>query len=304
MVILHEIEKNGETRQLVADPFSDEVSDMESFVIDNITMLHEGLSLLSEQPIDGTSKKRSDILALDDDGRLFIIELKKDYADEHYFYQIANYYNIWKSKPDSISKLYYKNKERLGKKQYDSSLDPYVIVVAPEISDELVNLATTLKFNTKFIEIERFKKNSQLFVVINHKLVNQKKEKETKDRQIYDWNYYAKHWEANDEEMNAIQKLHDSILEFTNSQNWNIKPEFNKHYIAMKHGSSNICDIRVDRGYLIIGTSKFKENEKPDDENEWEFYPPNGGFYYDFEPKDIPEISKLENFLIRSYSRT
>jgi len=184
MVILYEIGKGDEVKQLVLDPFTDEVSDMESFVIDNITMLHEGLSLLSEQPIDGTSKKRSDILALDDDGRLFIIELKKDYADEHYFYQIANYYNIWKSKPDSISKLYYKNKERLGKKQYDSSLDPYVIVVAPEISDELVNLATTLKFNTKFIEIERFKKNSQLFVVINHKLVNQKKEKETKDSQI------------------------------------------------------------------------------------------------------------------------
>jgi len=304
MVILYEIGKGDEVKQLVLDPFTDEVSDMESFVIDNITMLHEGLSLLSEQPIDGTSKKRSDILALDDDGRLFIIELKKDYADEHYFYQIANYYNIWKSKPDSISKLYYKNKERLGKKQYDSSLDPYVIVVAPEISDELVNLATTLNFNTKFIEIERFKKNDQTFIVINHKLVSQKKERETSDREIHDWDYYAKKWKANENQMNAIKKLHDDILEFTNSQNWNIKPEYNKNYIAMKHGGSNVCDLRIDQDELCIGTSKFKKDEKPDDENKWKFYAPYRSFYSYFEPNKAPEISKLENFLKRSYSRT
>lgn len=298
------IVKENSLQQISSDEFKDEVSDMESFVIDNITMLHEGLSVLSEQTIDGRTKKRSDILALDEDGRLFIIELKKDYADEHHLFQIIKYYDIWKNKHDSISKLYYKNKDRLGEKQYDSSLDPYVIIVAPEISDELVNLASYQKFNIKFIEVERFKKNDQLFVVINHKIFNQKKETETTDKEVYDWDHYAKIWKATDEQMNAIKKLHDSILDFTKSKNWNVKPENTMRYIAIKHGGGNVCSIEIDKGELVIGVSKFNEDEKPDEENDWEFYSPNGCFYWSFEPSNIPEISKLENFLKRSYSRT
>jgi len=72
----------------------------------------------------------------------------------------------------------------------------------------------------------------------------------------------------------------------------------------MNHGGSNVCDLRIDQGELCIGTSKFKKDEKPDDENKWKFYAPYRSFYSYFESNKAPEISKFENFLKRSYSRT
>jgi len=148
------------------------------------------------------------------------------------------------------------------------------------------------------------KKNSQSFIVINHKLVNHKKERETTDKEEYTWDYYAKNWKANDEEMNGIKKLHNVILDFAKSKKWNIKPEHNKGYISMKHGSSNVCTLNIYQREIVLTTSKFNEDEKPDNENEWDYYSHDKSFYTYFDPNKIPEISKLENFLKRSYSRT
>jgi len=93
-------------------------------------------------------------------------------------------------------------------------------------------------------------------------------------------------------------------MEFSKSQKWNIKSEFNKNYIAIKHGGLNICDIRIEQEYTSIGTSKFNETEKPDDENKWKYYPPYRSHYSYFDPNETLDISKLKCFLKRSYSRT
>ena len=104
--------------------------------------------------------------------------------------------------------------------------------------------------------------------------------------------------------MNIFKKLHDDIIEFSKSQKWNIKSEFNKNYIALKHGGWNICDIRIYQDSIMVQTSKFNKNEKPDDENKWEYYPPYRTHYSYFDKNKTLDFSKLENFLKRSYSRT
>ena len=171
MVILYEIGKNEEAEQLVADPFLDEVNDMEPFIIENLSLLSENeeLHFLKRETTQGKTGKRQDILALDDNGRLIIIELKRDYADEKIESQIRGYWRTLRENPDTIRNYCNEAKDKLSGVNYDSNIEPKVIVVAPEISNDWVESASELNLDINFIEVKRFKKGSQTYVSVNDK---------------------------------------------------------------------------------------------------------------------------------------
>jgi len=316
MVILYEIEKDGKIEQLVSDPFVDEVNDMEPFIIENLSLLSENeeYHLLNKEPTSGKTRKRADILALDESGRLIIIELKKDYADERFESQIRGYWRDYKESPDTIGKFWERAKDRLGKIKYDSALEPKVVVVAPEISDEWVQSSShELNLDISFIEVKRFKKGSQTYISINDKVpLTIKKPRESSSREDYGREHYVNTKKWNPEDVEIIMKMDDEINAFKEREGFDIHREFKQNYIPYKHGPRNIVfdfswqaqkiylrlSIRLKNPNTKIG-SKLLVGSEPD----W-YLNQRGQFELEFDRKTVPDFSLLEEPIKLAYATT
>ena len=98
---LYYMEKDGDVKPVSEKPFNDEVSDMEKFIKKNISILGE-YYVFGEQPVVSGSQRRMDLLAVDQDRRITIIELKNTPVGTEIFSQIVKYWSTTKRNPDAI----------------------------------------------------------------------------------------------------------------------------------------------------------------------------------------------------------
>lgn len=316
MVILYEIAKDGKADQLVYDPFTDEVNDMEPFIIANLSLLSENeeLHFLKKETTQGKTRERQDILALDDNGRLVIIELKRDYADETFENQIRDYWLQLRNNPDTIRKFWHEAKESLNNIEYDSELDPKVIVVAPEISDRWIDLVNeTVKFDVEFVEVKRFKKGDQYYISVNDKQAKlTKKPRESTSREDYDWDHYSKDLNWDNEDIQIIKDFEIKIRKFAIDNGLDIHQEFKKMYIPFKHGPRRIVlDFSMQKGkiYLRLNVRLKAMNAKIDGkplegmEPGW-YLTERKQFELAFDKNSVPEFSLLEEPIKMAYALT
>jgi len=316
VIELYEITKDGKADQLVSDPFTDEVNDMEPFIIANLSLLQSGdeeLHFLKKETTDGKTGKRSDILALDDNGRLVIIELKRDYADGKDEFQIRGYLKSKRENPDSIRNYYNEAKDRLSGINYDSSIDPKVIVVAPEISEFWVETSSELNFEIDFIELKRFKKGSQTYVSVNDKEPKPiKRPRESTSREDYDWEHYSRDLNWHEDDVKVIQDLREKIKKFKDEQGMDMHIEFKKMYIPFKHGRRIVLDFSTQKRkiYLRLNVRLKAMNAKIDGkplegmEPGWYLTDERKQFELAFDRNSVPEFSLLEEPIKMAYALT
>ena len=143
---LLKIDSDGTLKHLQEQPFANEVDDLQNFIKSNPTMLGDNVHLIANQLDTGTGK-RLDILAVEeiDEGmfRPVIVELKNTTADTKAFLQVLKYANWTLTNIDSV-RLHAKN-AGVKYKEIDNS-NVGVIIVAPDISDELI-LSSICKCN-------------------------------------------------------------------------------------------------------------------------------------------------------------
>ncbi len=313
VILLYEIGDGDKAEQLNADPFSDEVNDMETFIIENLSLLSENeeLHFLKKETTDGKTRKRKDILALDDNGRLVIIELKKDYADEKVESQIRGYWRTARDNPDSIRNYCNESRDTLSGINYNSNIDPKVIVVAPEISDDLIEASSDLNIDIDFIEVRRFKKGDQTYVSVNYKETKSiKRIRESTSRDDYDWKHYSRDLNWNEEDLKVIQELEEKIIKFKDEQGMDIQREFMKMYIPFKHGRRIVLDFSVQKEkiYLRLNIRLKAMNAKIDGNplegmNDW-YLTKRGQFELEFDRNTIPEFSLLKEPIKMAYALT
>ena len=314
MVILYEIAKDGKADQLVYDPFTDEVNDMAPFIIENISLLSENeeLHFLKKETTHGKTGERQDILALDDNGRLVIIELKRDYADEKIESQIRGYWRTLRENPDTIRNYCNGAKNNLSDINYDSNIEPKVIVVAPEISDDWVKSASELNLDINFIEVKRFKKGSQTYVSVNDKESKPvKRPRESTSREDYDWEHYSRDLNWHEDDVKILQDLREKIKKFIDEQGMDMHIEFKKMYIPFKHGRRIVLDFSTQKRkiYLRLNVRLKAMNAKIDGkplegmEPGW-YLNERKQFELEFDRNSVPEFSLLEEPIKMAYALT
>ena len=315
VILLYEIEKDGTAEQLVADPFSDEVHDMEPFIIENLSLLNEGdeqLYFITKEATDSKTTKRQDILALDENGRLVIIELKRDYADERDEPQIRGYLKSKRENPDSIRNYCNESTTIPSHIKYDSSKDPRVIIVAPEISDDWIDSTSELRFDIDFIEVKRFKKGSQTYISVNDKAPKRiKRSRESTSREDYDWEHYSKDFNWHEEDIQVIKDFEEKFSKFNEEHGMDLHIEFKQNYIPFKHGPRrNVFDFSIQKRKIYLRLNpRLKDpntriNDKPLDGLEPGWYWSKNHFELEFDKDSIPELSILLEPIKMAYALT
>ncbi|HWO72961.1 MAG TPA: hypothetical protein VNN21_05330 [Dehalococcoidia bacterium] len=217
----------GVVEAVATDPFRDEVNDLEGFLKKNPSLLGDGVRIFAEQ-VDTGLGDRLDLLAIDQAsgaGQLLLIELKNVRADIRVLLQALRYATWVMSNPDSVRYL-------LSRNQIDAEsveLKPTIIIVAPEIDTELVEMSRYVSgFQFSFIQIERFRQGDDHLVVVQRKLPERTQPPGVTVQEDWDWERYQKDLKVSPERIEAGKTFAGQLLAIIDKNGWNLEMRFRK----------------------------------------------------------------------------
>ena len=218
-------------------PFLSEVSDLEDFVIANPSLLGEGTSVVARQ-VNAGAAGRLDILALTQalaGGQVAVVELKNGPADIHVLLQALRYASWAVGNPDSVRLLLSNAKVNPG----EVDLRPRIVVAAPVIQDELVELSQYVgAFEFDFVEIKRFAQGEQLFVVVTHKAPSVSPPPGVTWQGEWDWEKYTSELGWSRERIEVGRKLLEQLQILIDEKGWALTYRFRKGYIPFQLGAA------------------------------------------------------------------
>ena len=225
-------------------PFLSEVSDLEDFVIANPSLLGEGTSVVARQ-VNAGAAGRLDILALTQalaGGQVAVVELKNGAADIHVLLQALRYASWAVGNPDSVRLLLSNAKVNPG----EVDLRPRIVVAAPVIQDELVELSQYVgAFEFDFVEIKRFAQGEQLFVVVTHKAPSVSPPPGVTWQGEWDWERYEKVLGWKNERVAFGRRLLERVEAKVQANDWPLPCKFRKGYIPLQlGGTKNVVGIQ------------------------------------------------------------
>jgi hypothetical protein len=168
MADLFRIVKGGPVQEVHEQPFESEVADMQEFVFRNPRLLGDGMEIV-EREVNTGPAGRIDLLGIErvpGSGQVVVVELKNVPAGVQVLLQALRYAMWALGNPDSIRLLL----ERHGIKGDDIDLKPKIMIVAPTVQDDLVELSQFVSsFDFEFMEVRRFARDGEFFVVRTRK---------------------------------------------------------------------------------------------------------------------------------------
>lgn len=239
---LFRLVKDSPAEPVKEEPFENE-AEFEGFVCDNPQLLGDGIKIVDRQVPCGAG--RMDILALDEPGkqnRVVIVELKNVPAGINVLLQTLRYANWATSNRDSVLVLL----QEKGIRNANIVFDPIrVIVVAPEIEDALLDLSQHIKetFVFDFIELRRFKRNGERFVIVTRPGSGDDLTGETDDIEDWGWDQYRDRLGWTNEEVKLGQALFSRLEKKIQSKGWDLESRFVKSYIAFYQGRERVVGL-------------------------------------------------------------
>ena len=233
-------------------PFASE-SEFEGFVFDNPQLLGEGIKIIDRQVVCDAG--RMDILALDESrgrNRVVIVELKNVPADIKVLLQTLRYANWAITNQDSVRVLLQNKKIPHDKIEFDPIR---VIVAAPEIEDALLDLSQHIKetFVFDFIELRRFKRNGERFVIVTRPGSDDDLTRETESIEDWGWNQYRDRLGWTNDLVDLGQALFRGIEKKIQSKDWDLESGFVKNYIAFYLGRQRVVGLnRKDKDSFYV----------------------------------------------------
>jgi hypothetical protein len=242
MIELLRISNAGKALPVPEEPFASE-NDLEDFVKANPAVLGEKVRVFAEQ-IDTGLGDRLDLLALDESletGQLLLVELKNQTADVKVLLQLLRYAGWVSGNPDSARLL-------LEKKKIDTDkveLKPKIVVVAPTIADELVELSQyTGAFEFAFVEVRRFRAGDERFVTVERKAPKVSPTPLVRPWEEWNWERYERDLGVAPDRI-ALAKAIVAQLETIFAENdWHLEMKFRKGYTP----------FQLQGGWNVIGT--------------------------------------------------
>lgn len=293
---------HGETRTLAEKPFQSE-AEMEKYIFANPDLLGD-IYIIYRQIKTGQKQGIPDMLAVDQDARICIIELKNQPADEDILPQALGY-AIWaETNPDSVKAIWLESKQKPENIQIDwDKLDIRLILVAPSFKNTVPRMAGKIGYPIDLVQIRRYSFEENEFISVEF-IDEQPNAKVTTTKGVttWDWDYYeAEHGE---EATAQFRKTVESIDALAKKKGWNLPYNLNKYYVGFKFGNRVIFNVAW--GGTYAWKLKFK---LPKDlaigfkGQDWEFQTYDDTFGEAiFRPlKKSPDIQELEHFFVESY---
>jgi hypothetical protein len=223
-------------------PFADEVSDLESFVKNNPDILGERVRIFAEQVDTGLG--RMDLLAMDqslEQEKLLLIELKNKPADTNVLLQVLRYASWVSTSPDSIRLLL----ERSALDAENADLKPKIVIVAPDIEDELIELSQYIAaFEFSFLEVKRFRLGSEFLVVVENKAIAPEKKAGVTAQEEWDWERYERDLKIPRARLELARWLVSKMQDACAEKGWPLEFRFRKGYTP----------FQMPGGWNVIGT--------------------------------------------------
>ncbi len=282
---LYRTSRGNETQKLVPAPFTDELTDMETFIEKHPEIL--GNVVILDRQMHKGGKGRMDLLALDreEKPRVMIIELKNGEADENVLMQVIGYAHEYKNRIDYVRA---KIKEVFDTSAVEDTIPldqieyvPHIIVIAPEFTPRVVALAQYISLDIDFIRIARYK-DQDGFIVSTEVLetIVTDISGTTGRSRFSSWDDYLEL--GVEEDMIAIGRSVQSQVEaILEKHGWDVQPVFNKGYISFKTGRLVFAEVDVYWGgagcWLRFKLPKDPkeldiENPRPDLKARWDGY--------------------------------
>lgn len=235
MADLFRISSEGQIVQVAEKPFADEVGDLEDFIVKNPQLLGEGVEIFGRQVSVG-SAGRIDLLVIDKAlgaGQIAVVELKNEPADVRVLLQALRYASWVVGNPDSIRLLL----EKAKIKSEDADLKPRIVVVAPAIQDELVELTQYVgSFEFDLIELRRFEQEGENFVTVHHKTPTTAPPPGVVDQKEWNWEEYTSKLGWPRERIEVGRKLLERLQALVDEKGWTLTYRFRKGYIPFQLG--------------------------------------------------------------------
>ena len=212
------------------------------------------LYCFARQAKSGDRKHIADILAVDGNGRVFVVEVKNIRPrGEDILLQALRYVDWMKRNPVEVKWLWQKwHEDNPGETNLPepawSSLEAGVLLVAPSFDSAFVSIiVNNLSIPFRFLTIEKFEVGGKEIIVTNQ--MDQLEGMAETDirlpqaKSTYSWETYLE-TATIPESLEKAKKLHDDVLSMLESLElgW-LQVRFTKYYIAYKNGGRNVMEL-------------------------------------------------------------
>ena len=214
---------------------------MENYVIGPGQGLLGDIFILKRQVRAG--RDIPDLVGIDKDNNVVIIENKNAEVTEEILPQILRYALWAETNPDSIKAMWLEVKDKPDdiKIEWDK-LEIRIIVLAPSIRLSVPRYIRKLNYKVELIEVKRFLKGREEFVLIN-RLVEEPSttKKPVVGLDTYDRKFYEEWYNVSS--VRRFYELADELERIAKRNKWKLERKFNKYYVGFKHGFLNAFGI-------------------------------------------------------------
>lgn len=295
---------SGQSRSLIEKPFSSE-AEFEKYIFSNQDILGGDIYIIHRQVRTGSRQGIPDMLGVDQDGRVCMIELKNDEADEDILPQALGY-AIWaETSPDSIKAIWLESKQQPEDIEIDwDKLDIRVILIAPSFRSTVPRMAGKLGYPIDLIQVRRYCFEEEEFLLVETiEDKPQPKVSTTKVLEEWDWEYYES--EHGGEATAQLRQAVGSAATLVDEKGWDIPYNLNKYYVGFKQGNKLVFSIGWGGTYAWNLRLKLPEDiAKSFEGKQWEFQRYDQAFHeavFRHLQPNSPDIRELEELFVEAY---
>jgi len=234
--------ESGELATLAGSEFKTE-EQLEDYLYANPQLLGE-LVIISRQTKTGSRRDIPDLIAVDTDGNVVIIEIKRGIATEDVIPQVLRY-AIWaETNPDSIKALWLECENKPDELEIDwDSLAIRIMIIAAEIPSNVLRLVNRISYPTELVEVSRFSGEAgELFVLVNPRTPEPvPKNKTVAGQQVWDEQWYRNNY--NPDSVTHFLATVKRIEEIVAENDWQLVSKMNKNYVGFKYGFFNAFGV-------------------------------------------------------------
>jgi predicted transport protein len=179
-------------------------------------------------------------------------------------------------------------------------------LVAPSISEELIEIAGMERLPIDFIELSKFDFGETTFITVERRETSPLKTGLVVSQKEWNWDWYLKSKNAKQKQIEMAKHLYNQILTLSEKKGWNIIQKFNKWYISFKCGHFNCCWLEFrHRDKISLGVNIKDEEDDPSkiSKVKWS-WDKNWKFWYLETDNPKFNIEEITNVLDKAYKNT
>lgn len=246
--------------QCAPQPFEIE-EHLEDLLAANLSLIGD-LTPLGRQINTGTGDKRIDILAIDSEGAICVIELKRGVVGSDVLQQVLGYVSWVRHNPSAIESLWLKKNDKPADLEIEfAKLNVRSIIAGSQVTPSVLKDSDLLNFNVEFLEINRYRTGDSTLVTVRRlSPALLKPPSVPKGTGTYEDDYYLKQ-KFNADSVKRFFLFVQSCEEWLVSRGLALETKRNKNYVSFKLGSRIVFGLTWQNSKDFAFLFKLPENQ-------------------------------------------